>query len=252
MLIDTNVNLGPWPFTPVPARTGAQLAAHLAANGIRRALVSHLGAVFLPDPMPANRELFAAVRRTPALLPVPILNPTLATWREQLAACRAAVPGLRAVKILPNYHNYKLSSRRLDDFMAALAEAKLKLVLNVRLEDERHKYFALRIKGVPVAALDAFLKRFPSHHVLLTGIYKNELEKLALTHTNFSADIAFCECLNTLEALLEKVSARRLLLGTCTPLLSTRGEVDKLRCAKIPAKAQALIGTENARRFFKL
>ena len=70
--------------------------------------------------------------------------------------------------------------------------------------------------------------------------------------TNFSADIAFCECLNTLEALLEKVSARRLLLGTCTPLLSTRGEVDKLRCAKIPAKAQALIGTENARRFFKL
>ena len=36
--------------------------------------------------------------------------------------------------------------------MAALAKAKLKLILNVRLEDERHKYFALRIKGVPVPA----------------------------------------------------------------------------------------------------
>ena len=75
MLIDANVNLGPWPFTPVPDSTGPQLAAHLKANGIRRALVSHFGAVFLPDPMPANRRLFATVARTPALLPVPILNP---------------------------------------------------------------------------------------------------------------------------------------------------------------------------------
>ncbi|RFC45028.1 MAG: hypothetical protein DUW69_001909, partial [Verrucomicrobia bacterium] len=75
MLIDTNVNLGPWPFTPVPDRTGPELAAHLATNGIRRALVSHFGAVFLPEPMPANRKLFAAVRRSPALIPVPVINP---------------------------------------------------------------------------------------------------------------------------------------------------------------------------------
>ncbi len=252
MLIDSNVNLGPWPFSPIAVRTAPQLAAHLAAHGIRRALVSHLGAVFLPDPMPANRDLFAAVRRTPALVPVPIINPLLPNWREQLALCQAAVPGLTAVKILPNYHNYKLRAKRLTDFMAALAAAKLKLVLNVRLEDERHKYFALRIKGVPVADLAAFLKRFPQHHVLLTGIYKPELEKLAPAHANFSADIAFCEWINTLEALLQKIPARRLLLGTCTPLLSTRGEVEKLNFAKIPASAKTLIGSTNAKRFFGL
>ena len=251
MLIDANVNLGPWPFTPVPDYTGPQLAAHLATNGIRRALVSHLGAVFLPDPMPANRRLFATVARTPALLPVPILNPALRTWPEQLAECRAAAP-IRAVKILPNYHNYSLKAGHLDAFMAALAEAKLKLILNVRLEDERHKYFALRIKGVPVPAISAFLKRFPSHHVLLTGLYKPELEKLAPDHVSFSADIAFCEWFNTLELLLKKIPARRLLLGTCTPLLSTRGEVDKLVRAQIPAGAKALIGSGNAQRFFNL
>jgi predicted TIM-barrel fold metal-dependent hydrolase len=252
MLIDSNAYLGPWPFAPIAVRTAPQLSAHLAAHGIRRALVSHLGAVFLPDPMPANRELFAAVRRTPSLVPVPIINPALANWREQLAICQAAVPGLTAVKILPNYHNYKLRASRLTDFMGALSEAKLKLVLNVRLEDERHKYFALRIKGVPVADVAAFLKRFPKHHVLLTGIYKPELEKLVPEHTNFSADIAFCEWYTTLVSLLEKISARRLLLGTCTPLLSTRGEVAKLNFAKIPASAKTLIGSTNARRFFGL
>ncbi len=251
MLIDTNVNLGPWPFTPVPDRTGPALAAHLAANGVQRALVSHLGAVFQPEPMASNRLLFEAVRRTPALLPVPVINLSLANWREQLAACQAAAP-IRAVKLFPNYHNYRLSARRVDEFMVALAAAKLRLVLNVRLEDERHKYFALRIKGVPVPQLAALLGRFPDQHVLLTGIYRGEVEKLAADHANFSADIAFAEWINVLEVMLKKFPARRLMLGTCTPLLSTRGEVDKLRLARIPAKAKALIGAENARRLFNL
>jgi len=254
MLIDTNVNLGSWPFRPIPNRTGPELAAHLATNGIRRALVSHLGAVFQPDPMWANEELFAAVKRTPALLPVPIVNLALANWREQLARCRAAAD-IRAVKILPNFHNYRLRSPRLDEFMAALAEADLKLMLNVRYEDERHKYFALRLKGVRLAEIIAFLQRFPTHHVLLTGAYwMQEVLPLVTKHAdlNFSVEIAFCETFKTLETMLGKMPARRLMLGTCTPLLSTRGQVDKLRCAMIPAKAKTLIGSENARRFFNL
>jgi predicted TIM-barrel fold metal-dependent hydrolase len=251
MLIDTNVNLGPWPFTPVPDRTAPELAAHLAASGIGLALVSHLGAVFQPEPMATNRKLFAAVRATPALLPVPVINPALANWREQLAECRAAAP-LRAVKIFPNYHHYSLSSRRLDPFLDAIDEAGLKLVVNVRLEDERHKYFALKIKGVPVAQMSAFLQRHAQRHVLFTGIYKPEVEKLAPGHANFSADIAFCELTNTLELMLRKIPARRLLLGTCTPLLSTYGEVGKLTDAHIPASAKKLIGAENARRYFGL
>jgi hypothetical protein len=251
MLIDTNVNLGPWPFSPLPEYTGPQLAAHLRQNGIGQALVSDLRAAFLPDPMPSNRKLFAATKGSRALFPVPVINPALRTWGEHLDECRATAP-IRAVKIMPNYHNYSLKSRRLDDFMAELAARDLKLVLNVRFEDERHKYFALRMKGVPVADIAFFLKRFPRQETLLAGIYKPDLETLVPDHENFSAEISFCEWRNTIAALLEKIPARRLMLGTCTPLLSTRGEVDKLVRATIPAKARALIGSGNAKRFFKL
>jgi len=254
MLIDTNVHLGSWPFTPIPDRTGPELVAHLAASGIRRALVSHLGAVFQPEPMPANRRLFAALRRTPGLLPVPVINLALANWREQLAECRAAAD-LRAVKIMPNFHNYRLGSPRVADFMAALAAAKLKLMLNLRLEDERHKYFALKMKGVPLPDIIAFLQRFPTHHVLLTGAYwSQEVLPLVTKHAdlNYSIEIAFCETFKTLETMLVKIPARRLMLGTNTPLLSTRGQLDKLRRAMIPARAKALIGSDNARRYFNL
>ena len=60
MLIDANVYLGSWPFAPLPPRTGPQLAAHLRALGIARSLVSPLGAVFQPDPMPANCALLVS------------------------------------------------------------------------------------------------------------------------------------------------------------------------------------------------
>lgn len=250
-LIDTNAYLGPWPFTPAPDRTGPELAAHLKARGLPCALVSHLGTVFQPEPMACNQKLFATVRRTPGLIPVPTINPALANWREQLAACRAAGP-IRAVRIFPNYHNFSLASRRLDAFMAALADTKLRLIVNVRLEDERHRYFGLKIKGVPLKQMDAFLARHPRHHVLFTGIGKGEIDKLAAKHANFSAEISFVEITNVLEIMLRTFPARRLMLGTATPLLNTRASADKLRCAHIPAKAKALIGADNARRFFNL
>ncbi|MCC6416228.1 MAG: hypothetical protein IT582_09995 [Opitutaceae bacterium] len=249
-MIDANAHLGSWPFTFTPARTAAQLARHLADHGIARALVSHLDAVFQPEPMPSNRKLFAAVKRTPQLIPVPILNLRLANWREQLAECQAA--GACAVKLTPNFHNYTLAAPLVADFVAALAKTKLKLVINLRFEDERHRYFGLKVVGLPVADLQVLLKKNPQIHPLITGIYRPELKELAKTAKNFSADISFCEWHNTIADLLPTIPANRLMLGTCTPMLSTRGEVDKLRLAHIPAKAKALIGTSNATRFFKL
>lgn len=249
-MIDTNAYLGSWPFNFTPNRTPAQLVRYLSDHGIKRALVSHFDAVFQPEPMPANRQLFAAVKRTPQLVPVPIINLRLANWREQLAECVAAK--VRAVKLTPNFHNYTLAAPVVTDFLAALAKAKLKLVMNVRFEDERHRYFGLKIVGLPMGDLKAFLQQHPSVHPLVTGIYRPELKELAKSVKNFSADISYCEWHNTLADLLTALPASRLMLGTCTPMLSTRGEVDKLRLANIPAKAKTLISSVNAARFFKL
>lgn len=250
MLIDTNVQWGPWPFASLPEPSGPVLARQLAAHGIRRALVSPLAAAFLPDPMPANRRLFAGLKSSRALVPVPVINPALAHWREQLEACRAA--RARAVKLLPNYHNYRLTDRRVAAFMAALAPTGIKLVIGVRLNDERTAYFALRIKGVPTTELATFLQRFPDQHPLLTGLQRPALKTLARQCPNFSADLAFCEWQDTVADLLTVLPRTRLMFGTGTPLLCTRAQTDKLQLACIPAQAKTLIGSRNAARFFRL
>ncbi|MGH7995482.1 MAG: amidohydrolase family protein, partial [Opitutaceae bacterium] len=207
--------------------------------------------VFLPEPMPANRELFQAARAAPALIPVPVINPALAVWREHLDECRAAAK-VRAVRIFPAYHRYTLRHRNLGGFMEALDEAGIRLIVCARLEDERNRYAGLKVKGVPAGELARFLARFREFHVLCTGLDRAEVAALAKDHDNFSAELCFCEYMDTVADLLTALPASRLMLGTNTPLLTTLAETAKLRHARVSARVRERIGSGNARRFFSL
>jgi hypothetical protein len=251
MIVDAHTHLGAWPFRLHSERSAAAHAAHLAAHGIQGAVASHLGAVLAPDPRQSNRTLFAEVRRSPALTPLPTINPALANWREELAACCDSAP-IVAVKLLPNYHNYSLASARCAEFIDGVLERGLRLVIQARLEDERHRYFALRIKGVPVPALATFLKTHRNLHPLVLGLYLPEIRTLAGAAKNFSTDTACAEWEQTMVEILKVLPASRVVFGSHTPFLNTRAEVDKLRLARIPTAARNAIGSGNAREFFAL
>jgi len=250
MLFDTNVHLGSWPFTLVPDLSATRLASHLRAHGIRRAVVSATAAILAPDPLPANRALLAAVRHIPALLPVPVVNPALANWREQLDIAEAGP--LRAIKLFPNYHNYRLDSARFDPFFSEVKSRRLRLLISVRVEDERHRYFALRIKSVPAKTLISFLRRNPLLHPLVLGIGLPDLRVVAKKCENFSTDTSFVEWLGSLEDLTQVLPVRRILFGSHTPFFVTRASVAKLAATPLPARTAAAIGSGNAGRFFSL
>ncbi len=249
MLFDTHVHLGSWPFAFLPEFTAPQLAAYLKDRGISRAAVSPLAAVLAPDPMPANRALLAAVSRTPALLPVLTVNPALAHWHEQLDLC-ANTP-LRALKLYPNFHNYRLDARRFAPFFAEVAARKLRVLIGVRLEDERHRYFALRMKGVPAKQLAAFLKQQPDLHPLLLGLYLGELREIAKRASNFSADTSCIETMRSAE-ILAKEFPRRIVFGSHTPFFNTHASAEKLIAARLSTKARIAFARANAEHFFGL
>ena len=142
---DANTWTGRWPFAFIDGHTPGSLAKHLGKHGIRRALVSPLDAVFAPATGPANRELLRSTRGISGLVPVPVINPALANWREELSAV-ATDPRVRVVRVLPAYHNFRLGSRAVDELAAELVRRKLRLIVQVRLIDHRHEYHALTIK----------------------------------------------------------------------------------------------------------
>lgn len=250
MLYDVNCYLGAWPFTFFREMTAPKLADHLARSGIHRAAVSPFGAVFHPEPMPANRALFKKVKRVDALVPLPVINPMLANWREQLREC-CEKHGATTVRLFPNYHNYSLHSQKLDPFVAAVTETKMRLVVSVRLEDERARYFALKIKGVPLSDLSRFLQRYPETIPLLTGLSAGELLKLADAHSNFYADLSYAENIALAEMLRGKISFSRLMFGTNAPLYSAQAQTAKLTASTFSKTERKQIGYTNAKAYFR-
>jgi hypothetical protein len=248
MIIDTHVWMGAWPFDLTDDLSAAQLARHLAANGIDLGVVSHLGALFAADPAAANAALLHDCHRFPSLSPAPILNPTISGWREQLAAAQRE-PAVRAVKICPSYHNYRLRGRAVAELCVAVAEARLRLIIQVRLIDERQRYFALQIKGVPLADLRDCLASHPQTHPLLLGLYLKEARTLAGTCPNFSMDLSMAEWLYTVEALKQKVPVGRIVFGSNTPLLTTHAVLQKLTSSTLLSSEMRAIAYVNAREF---
>ena len=245
---DANTWIGRWPFAFLDVHTARSLAAELGRHEIGRALVSPIDAVFAPEPEAANRELLRATQGVETLTPVPVIDPALANWREELDVVTLD-PRVRAVRILPAYHDYRLNHRAVGELAKEVVRRKLRLIVQVRLIDERHEYHALTIKPVPVAEVSAFVIRHPRLRVLASGLLRSEILSLLPKHPELLADFSFAEWHDTLRHLLAKISVRQLAFASHTPFLITAAARAKLDTAGIAETKRERIGFGNLERF---
>lgn len=238
MLIDVNVSFGNWPFQKFLLDTPGKLAKHLKGEGISHALVSSTESVFYPDPDVYNKILFRKLRPYLFLIPIPIINPSLSNWKENFKRYKK----IKAVKILPNYHNYSLSAKSVNELMNELAKRKIPLMIQMRLEDERNQYPLLKVPGVNYKEIIKLANRFPRAPILCLCPYFPEAVSLVKETANVYVDIAFVERLNTVATLLKEIPASRILFGSHTPFLYTRSAMMKIKTADISRKdAQAIM-----------
>ncbi|ACB76170.1 amidohydrolase family protein [Opitutus terrae] len=247
---DANTWIGRWPFSLQPALTARSLAVRLKEHGIGGALVSPVDAVFAPEPTAANRALLRETRTQPMLVPVPVIQPALANWREQLDAVGADAR-VRAVRLLPNYHGYRLTSARLDVLFEELAARGLRVIVTIRLIDERHEYFALKIHGVPVRDLDALLRRHPERPVLASGLLRTEMKTLVPKHRNLLADLTFAEWYETLRDLRRTLPAAQIAFASHTPFLIMAAAKAKLQDTGLPRAELSRIAAGSLEKFLR-
>lgn len=239
---------GRWPFSFAPAFDARTLRAHLAGHGIARALVSPLDAVFQPEPGPANRELLRSTRGVRGLVPVPVVNPALGNWREELDAC-AADPRVRAVRVLPNYHAFRVDGAAMRALAEELDGRGLRLIVQVRLIDERHEFHAMNLRPVPSAALAAFLRAARRRSVLAAGLTRAEVLELLPRHPGLLADLSMAEWHDTLEHLAAKTDPARLVAASHTPFLVTAAGVAKVVRSTLPVAKRRAVAAGNLARF---
>ncbi len=245
--VDALAWTGPWPFAPIATHDACSLAAELAAQGIAGALVSPLEAVFAPEPGPANRRLLHDTRATPGLVPVPVVNPAVPGWESDLAEV-AADARVRLVRLLPAYHAYRLDGRAALACARAAQARGLAVAVQVRLVDERHEHHAVRVRPVPLAALESFARRAPGLDLLASGLLRSEIKAVAPRLRRVRFDLSFAEWLDTVPDLLTRARPEQLVFATNVPLLMPAAGRAKVASAAVPPAVRAAIAGGNLRR----
>lgn len=245
---DASTWIGKWPFSFAETHTARTLAAHLRRHRLRRALVSPIDAVFAPEPGPANLHLLRASRELVGLEPVPVINPALANWKQQLEQVGTDTR-VRAVRLLPTYHHYNLGSRAVDELMDALALRHWKAIIQVRLIDERHEFHAMNLRALPPTQMETFVSRHAKTPILASGLLRNEMLPLMKRHASLVADLSYAEWHDTVTDLLSRIPLRQLVFASHTPFLITAAARAKLETSTASKSAQRGIAAENLERF---
>ena len=247
MIIDVNTSFGHWPFQKFDVNSVQVMLKRLNSVGITKALISSIDGILYPDPSVCDAGLFKMVKPTPMLVPVPTINPCLTNWRKA-----TETSGLKAVKIIPNYHNYPLTDPAVAQLMQVLAGKRIPLIIQMRVDDERNQYPLMKIPGVDWQAVVQLANTFRETPIVCLCAYFGEAVELVQKTKNVSVDISFIETFQTLPALLRKIPPERILFGSHTPFLYTESAVMKLESARLAAKPYKAIASANARSLFNI
>jgi len=219
-MIDISCFYGAWPAYPVKGAI-AEVAAELQSHGITDALISPLAAVWCRNQQAYNRELLETTRPYPGLHPVPVLDPTLPSWREEVENMRRD-KRVRAFRVFLNYTRFDLARRdSLHDFLDCFNQSGLPLIFQRRMEDPRYNHHRA---GVPDADVNHALNAaqgFPGVRLILGGVSAGVNAALVLKHPGVYLDTSQMDGLSCIREKIGQGLLPRLLFGSHLPLFET-------------------------------
>ena len=241
MIIDINAYTGHWPSHPVVGALD-RVRASLKEYGVERICASPLDAAWCRNPHRFNDDLYAASGATDDVFPVPILDPTIATWRDELERAKRQ-RRVRLVKLLPAYSGYDLDFA--SDLFTSLAGAGLGVIVQTRLEDPRRQHPLAQIPDVPAAEIVDAAKRHPDLLVIIGGPRTGEIRALKdrlLDLPNLYADVSQSDGMDAVKVLVEDGLRDKLLFGSHAPLFIPYSAVSRVVTDLSDDDAAAILG----------
>lgn len=235
MIIDTNVWFGVWPFQSFFQDSPEKLCAHVRGMGISTAMVSSIEAVLYPDPDVFNKLLLKKIGGYPDLTPVLVINPLLADAMARLQEY-TEFKTLKAVKILPNYHNYKLLNGNFHVFMEILEANNILLMIQIRIEDERGQYPLMQIPPVDAKDIIRLASKYPKNKIVCLCASGLEAENILQATENVYADISYIDGAKSIGNIIQKVSPGRIVFGSHTPFFVTESARMKVMNEEVSGK----------------
>jgi len=257
MIIDVNACLGHYPFRALRHNTGETMLALMDRNGIDRAVVSSIHAVFYRDAHRGNEELQAATRAHGGrFIPIAMSNPRYVGWERDLAEAVERWK-MKAVMLVPEHHGYALNDEHGRAALKRIADYGLPVVLMQRFEDRRQRHAWDRAEDLSQAALLEAAKTFPTLKFLLVnwlGLDGTKLVEAGLKGRCL-VDFARMQVVyrKDVPRLIETLGVEALAFGTHMPFDYVAPSLIKLASIELlrPADREA-IAWRNAARFLAL
>lgn len=169
MIIDVNACLGHYPFRKLRCDSAEKMIALMDRNGIDRAVVSSLHAVFYRDAHRGNEELMAETKAHGSrFIPVATVNPKYVGWQRDLAEAVERWK-MKVVTLVPEHHGYTLGDDHGRAALSRIAEYGVPLLLTQRFEDRRQRHAWDRAEDLSANAVIEAAKAHPRLKFLLAN-----------------------------------------------------------------------------------
>ena len=228
MIIDVNAWTGPWPALVNVPYDVASVRASLRDIGVERIFMAPLAAAWSANPHLSNSEVYEAAEKYDDVSPVPVIDPAIPTWPEELEKA-AGHHAVRMIKLLPGYGGYGLAVA--DDLLEEARRASLVVMIHVRIEDPRRHHPLARVPDVPARDLVEAAKRHPELRLVIGGAstavlrdFKEELRELP----GFYADTSQVDGVDSVKMLLDIGLGGKLLFGSHAPVFMPAAAVARV------------------------
>jgi predicted TIM-barrel fold metal-dependent hydrolase len=247
MIVDVAAFAGAWPSHPVHGRL-VDVVDSLKPAGVDRVMCSPLDAVWCRNPHLYNGPLLLACKGREDLTAVPIIDPTLATWTSEID--EAVGSGVRAIRVLPNYHSYALSE--VDALWDAVAANNLVTFVQTRMEDPRRQHPLALVADAPVGDIVELSRLRPELKLVIGGARTGEIRSAreALdSQEGLYADVSQADGLDAIRVLVKDGLTAKLLFGSHAPLFIPHSAVARVVTDIDDGPAKAILGGNAAALF---
>ncbi|MCC7053449.1 MAG: hypothetical protein IT355_09280 [Gemmatimonadaceae bacterium] len=175
--VDVSAWIGAYPFRELPHPDAEVLVRVLAREGIARAWVGALPAVWHRDPGPSNAWLYAQLAPYDGLLlPSPTIRPDWPGWQGGLDdAVRRGAPSVRSY---PMQLGIGAGAPALAQLAVACADRGLALQLTVRFEDLRQRHPMDSAGDLTAAHVRAIVRADARVQVVVSGAGRELIEEV--------------------------------------------------------------------------
>jgi predicted TIM-barrel fold metal-dependent hydrolase len=255
MIIDLHAHLGPYAFRRLPHQSASEFLNLMERHGIHSAVVCSNSSLLYRDAHAGNQELQRDICGQSRFYGVATIDPTYAGWQRDL---EQAIDEwhFKAVRLLPNYHGYRLDSAAGLGVLQWCAARSVPVMLPQRIEDRRQQHRWDDAKDLVWDDIAPALRLQDGLKVLLTnwlGLNASAIREAGLRE-RLLIDLARFDVVlfQNLQPLLNELGAQSIAFGSHAPFNYYAPALVRLETLPASTAERAQIAAENCARFLKI